>query len=178
VEDSREELQPMDDRKSARSVIQDAIAAQDWRQWMQPQSNSSATIPAELRKILEAHDEASSWKSVMNTEYVFGNAEAETYYPAIIPAIPILAMIVQKEEGWPRWTAVEILHDWLFIFYPEQKQGWVVNTNLPADDLQRLVQAEILNLHPVFEEIGKRDDLSEGQRGYIDDFLSGLDDDR
>jgi hypothetical protein len=94
VENGREELQPIDDGKSARSVIQDAIAAQDWRRWMQPQSNSSATIPAELRKILEANDEASSWQSVMYTEYAFGNAEAGTYYPAIIPAIPILAMIV------------------------------------------------------------------------------------
>ncbi|MGK9167815.1 hypothetical protein KXR53_16030 [Inquilinus limosus] len=145
---------------------------------MQPPSNSSGAIPTELRKILDTHDEASSWQSVMHTEYAFGNSEAGTYYPAIIPAIPILAMIVENEEGWPRWTAIEILHDWLFSFYPEQKHGWVIDTNLPADDLQRLVQAEILNLHSTFERIGKRDDLSKGQRRYIEDFLSGLDDDR
>ncbi len=173
-----EELWLMEDRKSARSVIQDAIAAQDWTQWLRPPSSPEWRIPAELKNILDVHDEPSSWQSVMNTEYAFGNSESGTYYPAVVPAIPILALIVQHGEEWPRWTAIEILHDWLFSFYPEQKQGWVIDTNLPAVDLQRLVQAEILNLQSIFEEIGKRDDLSKGQRSYIDDFLTGLDDDR
>jgi len=168
----------MDDRKNSRSVIQEAIAAQDWAHWMQPSGNPDWRIPSELKKILDAHDEDSSWQSIMHTECAFGNTEAGTYYPAVIPAIPILASIVERGEEWPRWTAIEILHDWLFSFFPEQKQGWVIGTSQPAVDLQRLVQAEILNLHSIFEDIGKRNDLSKVQRGFIDDFLTGLDDDR
>lgn len=168
----------MDHSKNARSVIEKAIASQDWAQWLQPPSNPEWRIPSELKKILDTHDEDSSWQSVMHMEYAFGNSEAGTYYPAVIPAIPILALIVRDGEEWPRWTAIEILYDWLFSFFPEYEHGWVIGTNLPAVDLQRLVQAEILNLHPLFEEIGKRDDLSKGQRSYIDDFLTGLDDDR
>jgi len=173
-----EGLGPMDDKESAQALIRDAIKAVDWGHWMQPPGNSEGRIAAELRKILDASDEASSWQSVMYTEYAFGNAEAGTYYPTVIPAIPILAMIVQKGGAWPRSAALEILSDWLFSFVPEQKYGWVVNSNLPAVDLRNLVSAEILNLQPMFEEIASLSDLSKIERIFIEDLLTGLDDDR
>ncbi len=117
----------MDEKERARSAIRDAIAAVNWEDWAQPKWNSRRTIPAELRNILEVSDEKSLWRAVEGTEYAFGNAEAGTYYPAVIPAIPILASIVQQGEECPRWAAIEILYDWLFTFYPEHRQGWVID---------------------------------------------------
>jgi hypothetical protein len=147
----------------------------DWKLWAQPPGNSEQRIPWEIHGILTACDETSSWSAVMGTEYAFGNAEAGTYYPAAVPAIPILGLIAQYGEEWAKITAIEILTDWLFSFYPEPKYERIVDTDGNARELQSLVDDAIMRLRPIFEGMALCSNLSDTRRDLVHDILSGMD---
>lgn len=165
----------MNDEGRPLSDIEDAIVAMDWKLWTQPAGNSGQRIPWELRRILSASDEDSSWNAVMGTEYAFGNAEAGTYYPAIVPAIPILGLIAQHGEEWAKLTAVEILTDWLFSFYPEPKQEKIIDSDSSEVDLQMVVDREIMKLRPTIEHLAFRSNLPDPKKVWLREILLGMD---
>jgi hypothetical protein len=155
--------------------MEDAIAAVNWGTWIQPSGNSQQTVPDELRKILGASDGESSWEAVIRTERVCGDSGPGTYYPVALPAIPILALIVENGEEWPALTAVEILTDWLFSFQPYFKYREIADMNGNPIDLQGEIDAEILKLRPNFEALVHRDDIFNSKKDWIREVLTGMD---
>jgi hypothetical protein len=163
-----------DNRPALPAVMEDAISAVNWGLWIQPSNNSPHTVPGELREILSASDEESSWEAVIRIERACGNSGPGTYYPVVLPAIPILAMIAQNGKEWQSWAAAEILTDWLFSFHPDFKYREIRDPNGYLIDLENAVDTEILKLRPIFEDMIHRTDLSPSKKDWIREVLTGM----
>jgi hypothetical protein len=80
------------------------------------------------------------------------------------------------EESGQSWTAAEILTDWLFSFHPDFKYREIGDPNGDSNRPREcVVDAEILKLRPIFEDMIHRTDLSPSKRDWIREVLTGVD---
>jgi len=165
----------MDNKVAIPEIVQNAISSVDWEHW--EQYGQCRSIPNEIWKIFKVHDDPSSAQAVIDVEYATGNAEAGTYYPSVIATIPILSLIVQHGGDWARCTALEILHDWIFMFSPEHKYREHIGTN-ERSDLKIVVRDEISKIFPEFEKIAQRGDIMDNEITFLRDLLEEFSEDR
>lgn len=164
----------MSDKTAMPSAIEKAIASTDWDALATPEMRRQE-IRGAFQKIIDSVDNETAGRAVIDTEYVFGNAEAGTYYPSAIQAIPILSMIINHGERFAIWAAVEILHDWLFSFNPEPKYKQISIPDYKPTELKVAVQQRIMEIVPEIMKLRQRSDINEVEISFIKDFESGLD---
>ncbi len=86
----------------------------------QPEGNDPGSLPAALKALEHAHDEASALEACDRFLWTVGNNHAGTFYPIVLAALPQIEQILVDGGVWPRQAALEALIDLGGPFVPEQ----------------------------------------------------------
>jgi hypothetical protein len=134
----------------------------------QPEWNGPDSVRWALRAVLGAHDQESATRAWHEILYAVGNNHSGTYYPVILPVLPILKDLLASGSEWTRYTVIEAFIDLLAAFEPVP--GFeTVEMEGQAARLQDLVVESISESQGTLEEISRSGEAgAEGAREVLD----------
>lgn len=124
-----------------------------WCDFAQPQWNGPETVARMLRRIVLEPD-AFSRETDANNEalYAFGNNHAGTYYPVLLPAMPVLQSLVRSGAPVQQRVALCVLDDLYASFHPES--GFeIAMIDGEAVQVESMFRTSVRALRPALEEI-------------------------
>jgi hypothetical protein len=83
----------------------------DWSAYPGPTYYRPSDVPASLRALAAATDEATARDAYHRVLYAIGNDHAGSLYTAAVPALPFVVEIARHGARWARWGALEVLVD-------------------------------------------------------------------
>jgi hypothetical protein len=101
---------------SAATRLLDAVDRVAWGAYGGSEYYDEREPPSAFRQLVEAHDEASAHAASSAMLFAIGNNHRGTYYPAARAAVPLLVQAAATLDGWPRWSAVDVLTDLMLDF--------------------------------------------------------------
>lgn len=129
------------------------IDATRWQDFAQPEWNGPETVARMLRRIVLEPD-ALSCETDANNEalYAFGNNHAGTYYPVLLPAMPVLQSLVRSGAPVQQRLALCVLDDLYACFHPEPGFEIAVIDG-EAVQVECMFRTSVRALRPALEEI-------------------------
>ncbi len=121
-------------------------------QYPQPEWNTEKSVSNALVRTVNATNKSESDHAYQDLLFAIGNNHAGTYFPVVLPVIPILGQIMQSENYWARFTALEALIDICGSFEPEPQFD-----QFTGRSLRSLVKSAASQLTAVVLAIGNKD---------------------
>lgn len=153
--------------QAVRGVDWAAYAAALSAPWYRPDK-----VPAAFGQLLTAssRDEGrKAYHSVLNS---VGNDHAGCLHPAAAPAVRLLARAVREHQGWARWTALEVLIEFL-AFDVDQEE--FIDPSGSATRTKDVILTAVQELRPDLERLA-HEQLTDATAKSARDLLQNLDD--
>ena len=119
------------------------MAALNFSQFPQPESNDKNSVEEALGAIRVAQDERSAREAYDKFLWSVGNSHAGTFYPVVLAALPHLEMILGDGGAWARWAVVESLIDLCGSFIPQPDHDFYLSASV-----QETLQAFVHSMRP------------------------------
>jgi len=121
-------------------------------EYPQPEWNTEKSVSNALARTVNATDKSESDHAYDDLLFAVGNSHAGTYFPVVLPVIPVLGQIMQSEDSWASFTVLEALIDIYGSFEPEPQYE-----EFAGQSLQVLVRSAVSQLTAVVVAIGNKE---------------------
>jgi hypothetical protein len=112
----------------------------DWRQYKGPRNYSPRKIFPAFEDLVLLREEKNKWKVSSDLKFALGNDQGNTYYPALLSALPLLIdMAINSRHEPVRNCTLEVLCDWSSSFEAELGSY----TGIKAEELNVFVSRSI-----------------------------------
>lgn len=89
------------------------IRLTDWRQYKGPRNYTPGKIYPAFEDLVLLREEKNKWKVSSDLKYALGNDQDNTFYPAVLSALPLLIdMAIHSNHEAVRNCTLEVLCDW------------------------------------------------------------------
>jgi hypothetical protein len=138
------------------------IDAAPWCDFAQPEWNEPETVARILRRIVVAPDEfCRDGRAYNEALYAFGNNHAGTYYPVLLPAMPLLQSLVRSGTSMQQRIALCLLDDLYASFHPERGFEIAVMDGETVQ-VESVFRACVRALRPTLEHVAAGDGPNAG----------------
>ena len=135
------------------------ISSVDWASYARPPENAADELPATL--IALCRNALGKDRGYHRLLYAIGNNHRGTYYPILVPALPIVTAIASLQQLPAGEIALDALLDIYLSFYPEPGYEQITDPSGDAHPVRVLVEEAFQKMRPILSELaGEETDLA------------------